>query len=218
MSPKSFLLDEALHRYIVEHGTPPDEHQSALIERTTALGAVAGMQIAPEQGALLTLLTRILGTRRAVEVGTFTGYSALAIARGLDEGGRLLCCDVNEEWTALATEAWAGAEVADRIELRLAPALDTLRSLPPEPTVDLAFVDADKQGYVAYHEELVPRLRRGGLLLVDNTLWAGRVVDAAADDDDTVAIRGYNDHAAADDRVDTVLVPVADGLTLCRRR
>jgi caffeoyl-CoA O-methyltransferase len=218
MSPKSFLLDEALHRYLVEHGTPPDEHQAALIERTTALGDVAGMQIAPEQGALLTLLTRLVGTTRAVEVGTFTGYSALAIARGLDEGGRLLCCDVNEEWTSIASEAWAKAGVADRIELRLDPALETLRSLPPDPTVDLAFVDADKPSYVAYHEELVPRLRPGGLLLVDNTLWAGRVVDPAADDDNTTAIRAYNDHAATDDRVDTVLLPVADGLTLCRRR
>lgn len=218
MSPKSFLLDEAIHRYLVDHGTRPDEHQAALIERTSALGDVAGMQIAPEQGAFLTLLTRLVGATSAIEVGTFTGYSALAIARGLGQGGRLLCCDVNEAWAALAREAWTSAGVADRIELRLAPALDTLRSLPPDPTVDLAFIDADKQSYVAYHEELVPRLRPGGLLLVDNTLWGGRVVDPADDGDDTVAIRTYNDHAAADERLDTVLLPVADGLTLCRRR
>jgi len=160
----------------------------------------------------------LIGARRAVEVGTFTGASALAIARGLPPGGRLLCCDVSEEWTAVGRRAWERAGVADRIELRIAPAAETLAALDPAPVVDLAFIDADKGGYIAYHDDLVPRLRPGGLLLVDNTLWGGRVTDAMSDDPDTIAIRAYNDHAAADDRVDTVLLPLADGLTLCRRR
>jgi caffeoyl-CoA O-methyltransferase len=149
-----------------------------------------------------------------VEVGTFTGYSSLCIARALVPGGRLLCCDVSEEWTAIARAAWVEAGVDDRIELRLGPALDTLRALPPDEPLDLAFVDADKGGYAAYLDELVPRLRPGGLLLVDNTLWSGQVVDPSDRSDDVVAIRAVNDMLAADDRLTTVLLPVADGLTL----
>ncbi len=218
MSPKSFLLSEELHDYLVAHGSAPDEVLSELIADTAALGPVARMQIAPEQAALLTILTRMVDARRAVEVGTFTGASALAIARGLGPEGRLLCCDVSEEWTAIARRAWARAGVADRIELRIAPAADTLGALPPEPTLDLAFIDADKGGYRSYWDELVPRMRPGGVLLVDNTLWSGRVLDPDDPDPDTIAIRSFNDHVAADDRVEAVLLPISDGLTLCLRR
>ncbi len=218
MSPKSFLLTPELHQYVLEHGDGPDEIQQRLIQETQALGAVAGMQIAPEQGALLTLVTRLVGAINAVEVGTFTGYSALCIARGLAEGGHLLCCDVSEEWTSVGRRYWEEAGVADRIDLRIAPALDTLETLSTDPVIDLAFIDADKAGYAAYYEALVPRLRPGGLLMVDNTLWGGQVIDPEADGDDLTAIRAFNDKVAADTRTETVLLPVADGLTLCRKR
>lgn len=214
MSPRSFLLDEALHAYVTAHAPAPDPVLRKLIERTEALGAVSGMQIGPDQAALLTMLTQLTGASRAVEVGTFTGASALSIARGLAPGGSLLCCDVSEEWTTMAREAWAEAGVDDRIELRIAPAVETLRSLPEEPVIDLAFVDADKVGYLDYYEELVPRLRPGGLLIADNTLWGGNVV--AGEDESAVALRAYNDRAASDDRVTTVLLAVADGLTVSR--
>ncbi len=216
--PKSFLLTAALHTYLVEHGSPPDEVQRALIATTRSLGGVATMQVAPEQGALLTLLARVVEARFVVEVGTFTGYSALCLARGVAPGGRVLCCDVNEDWTAIARRHWELAGVADRIDLRIGPAIDTLRSLPADRTVDLAFIDADKPGYLAYWEELVPRTRPGGLILADNVLWSGAVVDPARDDRDTVAIRAFNDRVAADERVDAVMLPVADGLTIARVR
>jgi caffeoyl-CoA O-methyltransferase len=216
--PKSFLLSPELHAYLVAHATPPDPVLETLIGETAALGDVARMQIAPEQGPFLTLLARLLDARSIVEVGTFTGYSSICLARGLAPGGRILCCDVSEEWTAVATRAWAEAGLDDRIDLRIAPALETLRALPDEPRIDLAFVDADKGNYLAYYEELVPRLRPGGLLVADNVLWSGAVVDPAADDRDTIAIRAFNDHAAADPRVEPVLLPVGDGLLLARRR
>jgi caffeoyl-CoA O-methyltransferase len=215
--PKSFQLSPAIHDYLVAHGTPPDEVQRELIAETTALGPLSMMQVAPEQGALLTLLVSLLDTRRAVEVGTFTGYSSLCIARGLAPGGTLLCCDVSEEWTSIARRAWDRAGVADRIDLRIAPAAETLAALPDEPHIDLAFIDADKEGYITYYEELVPRLRPNGVLLVDNVLWSGNVVDPAADDANTRAIRAFNDHATADPRTQTVMLPIADGLTFARK-
>jgi caffeoyl-CoA O-methyltransferase len=214
--PKSFLLTAELGDYLVAHGTPPDAVQSALIAETAKLGAVAGMQIAPEQGAFLTILTRALGVRSAIEIGTFTGYSALCIARGLPADGTLLCCDVSEEWTAVGRKHWDQAGVGDRIELRIAPAVDTLASLPSERQFDLAFVDADKPNYANYFEGLLPRIRPNGVILVDNVLWGGNVVKADADDENTLAIRAFNDKVAADDRVDTVMLPIADGLTMCR--
>ncbi len=216
--PKSFTLPADVHEYLVAHGTPPDEIQQALIERThEAVGAFARMQIAPEQGAFMTMLTRLVGARNAVEVGTFTGYSALCIARGLPADGHLLCCDVSEEWTAIGREFWARARVADRIELRLAPAVDTLAALPADASFDLAFIDADKVNYAAYYEAILARLRPNGVILVDNTLWHGQVLDAAATDADTVAIRAFNDAVAADPRVDCVQLPISDGLTLLRK-
>jgi caffeoyl-CoA O-methyltransferase len=216
--PKSFFLTPAAHRYLLDHGGAPDVVQQALIERTAALGAIAGMQVSPEQGAFMTVLTRVVGARRAIEVGTFTGYSALCIARGLPDDGRLLCCDVSEEWTAVGREAWADAGVAERIDLRIAPAAETLAGLPVEPAYDLAFIDADKQSYPRYYEEILRRMRPGGVILVDNVLWGGAVFDPTAADADTVAIRAFNDLVAADERVDSVMLPIGDGLTLARTR
>lgn len=215
--PKSFLLSPGLHGYLIDHSTPLDDVRTRLAAETAALGSVAGMQVAPEQSLFLTTVTALIGVRHAVEVGTFTGMSSLSIAMGLAEGGRLVCCDVSEEWTGVARRYWAEAGVDDRIELRIGPAADTLRALPAEPHLDLAFIDADKAGYVDYWDQLVPRMRPGGVVLVDNVLWGGRVVDAADSDDDTEAIRRFNDHARADDRVELVMLPVADGLTIARR-
>lgn len=217
MTPKAIGLSDELHAYAVAHGTPPDAVQESLIARTAELGRISGMQIAPEQGALMTLLTKLVGVQFAVEVGTFTGYSSLCIARGLAPGGRLLCCDVSEEWTAIAREHWVKAGVDDRIDLVIAPAADTLRALPADPPIDLAFIDADKTGYRTYYDEIVERLRPGGLVLVDNVLWSGNIVDESDQSDDTVALRAVNDHIAGDDRVEVVMLPIADGLTIARR-
>jgi caffeoyl-CoA O-methyltransferase len=211
------LLPPEIADYIAERTPPPDDVLTRLQARTKELGRVAGMQIGADQGALLTLLTRLVGARRAVEVGTFTGFSSICIARGLAPGGTLLCCDVSETYTAIAKEAWAEAGLTDVIELRIAPALETLRALPPDPVVDLVFIDADKGGYASYFDELVPRVRPNGLLLADNTLWSGRVVDDAATDDDTTAIKAFNDKVAADDRVESYLLPIGDGVTLIRK-
>jgi caffeoyl-CoA O-methyltransferase len=216
---RSVPVTAELVDYAVAHGSyPVDEVLADLHERTAKLGAAAGMQIGADQGQLLTLLTRLVGARRAVEVGTFTGYSSLCIARGLPDGGSLLCCDVSEEWTALAREAWARAGLDDRIELRLAPALDTLRGLPADEQVDLVFIDADKGGYVDYWNELVPRVRPGGLLLADNVLWSGTITDASSTDANLVALRDFNDVVAADGRVEAVVLAAFDGLTLARKR
>jgi caffeoyl-CoA O-methyltransferase len=216
-APKSFFLTPEIHEYVVAHGTPPDAVQQALIAETAEL-PMAMMQISPEQGAFMTLLVRALGVRQAVEVGTFTGYSALAIARGLPDDGHLLCCDVSEEWTSVGRRAWAEAGVDDRIELVIAPAADTLRALPDEEYIDLAFIDADKPSYATYYEELLRRLTPNGLILVDNTLWSGAIVDPKVHDESTVALRAFNDMVAADDRVDSALLTIGDGLTLLRKR
>jgi predicted O-methyltransferase YrrM len=216
-APKSFQLSSDVHAYLVAHGTPVDEIQQELIAATEALGPISRMQVAPEQGALLTMLCRLVDARHAVEVGTFTGYSALCLARGLSADGQLVCCDVSDEWTSIGRPYWERAGVADRIELRLGPAADTLRAMPTDSNIDLAFIDADKGGYLTYYEELLPRLRPNGLILVDNVLWSGRVADPEATDADTEAIRAFNDHVADDDRVDTVMLPIADGLTLLRK-
>jgi caffeoyl-CoA O-methyltransferase len=218
MEPKSFFLSPDVHAYLVAHGTPPDRILEELAEETRKVGPLAVMQVAPEQGALLTFLTRLVGARRAIEVGTFTGYSSLCIARGLPPGGELLCCDVSEEWTAVARRFWEKAGVVDKIELRIAPAAETLRALPVREDWDLAFIDADKPGYPVYYEEILRRLRPGGLILVDNVLWMGRVADRSADDPATNAIRAFNDLVARDERVDRVMISVSDGLTLVRKR
>jgi predicted O-methyltransferase YrrM len=216
--PKSFFLSAEIQRYLVEHGTEPDAIQRALIEKTAALGGISMMQISPEQGAFMTMLTRLVNAKSAVEVGTFTGYSALCIARGLPQDGHLLCCDVSDEWTSVGRPYWEQAGVADKIELKLAPAVETLHALPREATIDLAFVDADKGNYAAYYEELLPRVRPNGVILVDNVLWGGNVIVDDPTDENRVAIRAFNDMVAEDERVDTVMLPLGDGLTLLRKR
>jgi caffeoyl-CoA O-methyltransferase len=217
MTNKTETLSDELHAYIVAHGSRPDDLVADLIAETrAALGRQAGMQIAPEQARFLTLFTKISGVRYAVEVGTFTGLSSIAIARGMGPEGRMVCCDVSEEYTSIARRYWARAGLADRIELRLGPALDTLRAMPADPHIDLAFIDADKTGYSAYWAELVPRMRPGGVILVDNVLWSGRVLNPVSEDDK--AIVSFNDEVVADERVESVMLPIADGLTIARRR
>jgi len=216
---RSFLVTDEVRSYAVAHGSwRPDAVVRGLQAETAALGDVAGMQIGDDQAQLLTMFARLTGARRAVEVGTFTGYSSLGIARGLAQGGSLLCCDVSEEWTEIGRRAWAAAGLADRIELRIGPALDTLKALPATADIDLVFIDADKPGYAAYRAELVPRVRPGGLLLVDNVLWSGEIIDPEVSDTNTSALRAFNDLVASDDRVDTVVLTAFDGLTIARRR
>jgi caffeoyl-CoA O-methyltransferase len=217
--PKSFNLTADIHDYLLAHSTPVDEIQADLIAETAeATGDRARMQIAPEQGIFMALLTRAIGARDAVEVGTFTGYSSLAVARALPADGHLLCCDVSEEWTAIAQRYWARAGVADRITLAIGPAADTLAGLAHEPQFDLAFIDADKPGYRRYFDELVPRMRVGGLILVDNVLWGGSIVDPSDTSPDTVALRAFNDQVVADERVECVMLAISDGLTIIAKR
>ena len=216
---RTAVNDEAIVAYALAHSTAPDEVQSALIEATTdAVGDFAMMQISPLQGAFMSILTAALQPTFAVEVGTFTGYSALAVARAMPADGRLLCCDISEEWTAIGRDHWERAGVADRIDLKIGPALDTLQALPREPTIGLAFIDADKPSYHAYYEELLPRLSPTGVLLVDNTLWSGQVLDDGSTDDNTVALRAFNDHVATDPRSEVAQLPIGDGVTMIRRR
>jgi caffeoyl-CoA O-methyltransferase len=212
---RSLPVTAELIDYAVGHGSSPvDEVLADLRDETAALGRVAGMQVGPDQGQLLTLLTGLVGARRAVEGARSPATRRPASPGAWPTGGTLLCCDVNEDWTALARKAWDRAGLADRIELRIAPALDTLRALPATADIDLVFIDADKPGYVDYWDELVPRVRPGGLLLVDNVLWSGAITDPAVDDANTVALRAFNDRVAADDRVEAVVLPAFDGSRL----
>jgi caffeoyl-CoA O-methyltransferase len=216
---KSATLSDELYRYLIAHCTPPDPIVQELVALTrTQLPEQARMQVAPEQATLLTMLTRLIGARRAVEVGTFTGLSALSIARGLPADGKLVTLDISSEYPQLARDFWDRAGVADRIELRIGPALDRLRELPSDASVDLAFLDADKVNYSRYWAELVPRVRPGGLLVVDNVLWGGRVLEPDPTDERTRAIVRFNEEILDDDRVELVMLPVGDGLTLARRR
>jgi len=218
MSRRSEILPDEIVAYAVAHSTSEDEVLRDLAAQTAALGGVAQMQVPAEQGAFLRLLTAALKVRLAVEVGTFTGYSSLCIARGLPPGGRLVCFDVNADWTALAERAWRRAAVADRVELRLGPAAETLPSLDADSPVDLAFLDADKPGYLTYLELLLPRMRPGGLVLADNTLGGGKAFDPSYGGENVEAIRAFNDAVAADPRLECVLLPVADGITFLRVR
>jgi caffeoyl-CoA O-methyltransferase len=220
MTPRSFLLTPELAEYVRTGSESPDDVVVDLLAETAALAergeAPATFQIAPEHGAFMQLLTRAVGARRAIEIGTFTGFSALCIARGLPDDGSLLCLDRSEEWTAVARRYWDRAGLGERIELRLGDALPTLQALPAVETFDLAFVDADKTGYPAYVEELYDRMTTNGLVLLDNTLRSGRVLDPQSDDDRAIA--DLNAALAADPRWETVLLPVADGLTVLRKR
>jgi len=216
---RNFSITAAVRDYAVDRGSwLPDDVIRQLHKETEELGSVAGMQIGDDQGQFLTMMARLVQARRSVEVGTFTGYSSLCIARGLVDGGSLLCCDVSEEWTAIAKRAWERAGLSDRIQLRLDPAIKTLRSLPTDANIDLVFIDADKPGYISYWDELVPRVRQGGVLLADNVLWSGDIVDDSVDDPNAVALRAFNDRVAADDRVEVVVLPAFDGLTIARKR
>jgi predicted O-methyltransferase YrrM len=220
MANASIGLDDKLHAYLVEVGVREPEVLRRLREETAALPE-ARMQVAPEEGAFLAMLVRILDARRILEVGTFTGYSSTAMALALPPDGRITCCDLSKEWTDIARQAWTDAGVADRIELRLGPAIETLEELiaaGETGSYDLAFIDADKANYAGYYEAALKLVRRGGLIAIDNVLWSGRVADPSDQDESTVAIRALNEAVAADDRVDVVMTPVADGVTLARIR
>jgi caffeoyl-CoA O-methyltransferase len=216
-------VDERLHRYLVEHGARQDDVLRRVERETAAMGTVARMQIAPDQGAFMTLLARATGAKEALEVGTFTGYSAICIARGLAPGGRLLCCELSEEYAETASRNLEAAGVADRVEIRVGPAAETLAALPEREVFDFVFIDADKQGYPVYYEETLKRTRPGGLILLDNVLGGG--VIASPEDEvpeerrQTVgALREVNDRLAGDERVDVAMLAVADGVTIARKR
>lgn len=220
MSNRSIGLGEELHAYLVATGVREPGVLRRLREETAALPQ-RGMQIAPEQGALLALLVRLLGARRCLEVGTFTGYSSTAVALALPPDGRLVCCDVSREWTDVARRAWDDAGVADRVTLHLGPAaesLDALLAAGEAGTYDFAFIDADKGGYDGYVERALRLVRPGGLIGIDNVLWSGAVADPAQHDPSTEAIRALNAKLASDERVDVAMVPIGDGLTLLRVR
>ena len=215
--PKSFHLSSGIHDYVLAHSTAIDEIQRDLIAETLeATGGFAGMQISPEQGIFMTLLTRAIGARDAVEVGTFTGYSSLAIARGLPADGHLLCCDVSEEWTAIARRYWARAGLADRITLEIGPAVDTLAALDAGPQFDLAFIDADKGNYAVYGRMALERLRPGGIVIADNAIRSGRIA-LTGQGGGNDGIRALHDLLAGDDLVATT-VPVGDGLAIAVKK
>jgi predicted O-methyltransferase YrrM len=219
MSRRTEQISLHLNAYLCAHSTPPDVLLRDLANETAYLYPnETGLQIPPEQGTFMTMTAQLCSAATALEVGTFTGYSSICIARGLTEDGHLICCDINEEWTSLAKKYWEKAGLAGKIELRLGPAIDTLRALPRTEQFDLAFIDADKGGYLGYWREIVPRVKPGGLIMVDNTFSHGRVIDAGNDNPIVIAIRDFNDHAAADERVDLVMLPVGDGLTLARKK
>lgn len=211
------MLPAEISEYVLAHCTPADDILRDLAAETrSTFPGEAGMQVSHDEGELLTLLVKLSGARRAVEVGVFTGYSGLCIARGLPADGHLLACDVSEEYTAMARRYWERAGLIGRIELRIGTALDTLRALPAEEAFDFAFIDADKLGYRGYYEELVPRTRPGGLLVLDNVLRGGNVIAGTRPAD--IAIREINDAILADQRVESVMLPVRDGVTLVRKR
>lgn len=216
MADRTLDLTDDLVDYVRRHQAPEHPALVALRERTAPIPE-HGMQIAPEQGAFMALLVRLTGARRILEIGTFTGYSSTAMALALPPDGRIVCCDVSEEWTALARQAWAEAGVADRVELRLAPATETLVTLEDD-AFDLAFIDADKPGYDAYYEGCLRVVRPGGLILIDNVLWSGEVADPEKDNETVRIMRELNAKIATDERVDRVLLPLADGISMVRRR
>ena len=215
-------LNDELHAYMVEHGARQDEALRRVQAETEAMGDIAVMQIAADQGAFMTLMTQIVSAREALEVGTFTGYSAICIARGLGPGGRLLCCELSEEYAEVASRNFEAAGVADRIEIRIGPAIDTLRALPESEAFDITFIDADKASYPAYYEEALVRTRPGGLILLDNVLRNGTVVDpgpaGAAEDENLRGTLEVSELIRDDERVDIAMVGIADGLTIARKR
>ncbi len=220
MSARTLQITPALHQYLLKFGVRESRDAAALRAETAKL-PMAMMQISPEQAAFMQLIVKLLDVRRALEVGTFTGYSALIVAEAMPADGRLIACDISEEWTAIGKPHWVNAGVADKIELRIAPALTTLDELIATGganAFDFAFIDADKSNYDNYYERALKLVHAGGLIGIDNTLWNGAVVDASRQDDDTRAIRALNEKVHGDSRVDLVLLPIGDGLTLARRR
>ena len=213
-------MPDKVHEYVVAHAVRETAVQRALRAATRGIPG-AGMQIAPEQGALMQILVRLIGAKRYLEIGTFTGYSALCVALAMPASGRLVCCDLSDEWTSIARKFWRKARVASKIRLRLAPALETLDALLREGEAgryDLAFIDADKENYPKYFERCMRLVRRSGVIAIDNTLWGGRVVDSSHQDADTRAIRAFNRRLHRDRRIDVALVPIGDGLTLAYKR
>jgi len=220
MSARTFTISDTLARYIFEHSVRDHPVLRELREATSSL-PMARMQISPEQGQFMQLLAELVGAKRCIEVGVFTGYSSLAVALALPEDGRIVACDVSEEWTAIARRHWEKAGVAKKIDLRLAPAVETLDALIQaggEGRYDFAFIDADKERYRDYFERCLRLMRRGGLIALDNTLWSGRVADPAVKDADTAAIRALNEFLHHDERVTISLLTIGDGLTLARKR
>ncbi len=221
MSSRTIELTETLHDYLLANGTRESAVARELRAHTVAATRAHRMQVSPEQGAFMQMLVRLLGARRTLEVGTFTGYSALIVAEALPDDGRLVACDVSEKWTSIGRPFWEEAGVADKIDLRLKPAVDTLDELiaaGESGTFDFAFVDADFANYDAYYERCLTLLRRGGVVGIDNVLWRGRVADQSVRDEDTTAIRAFNVKVHADERVDAAMLPVGDGLTLAVKR
>jgi O-methyltransferase len=220
---KHLPVNPVLHDYMLRFSTPIDPAMVGLIERTRELGGVSAMLIPAEQAVLLTLLTRILGTRTALDIGTFTGCSALAMACGLASGGKVISCDVTDRWIGIAQEHWTLASVADRIDFRLGPAAKTLRELPDDTEIDIAFLDADKEGYEDYYSSIIPLVRPGGLVIADNVFVDGYVLDPELADQEFVrtsatALRAFNAMVAADRRVEAVMLPIADGITIARKK
>lgn len=220
MTDRRLQITDEIHRYLIEHSVREPEVLARLRAATASL-PLAQMQIGPEQGQLMALLARLMGAKRCIEIGVFTGYSSLAVALALPPDGRILACDVSEEWTAIARRFWREAGVEHKIELKLQPATRTLEELLAAGEAgryDFAFVDADKPAYDTYYEQLLKLLRPGGLIALDNTLWSGAVANPDASEPNTVALRALNDKLHRDERVDLSLLPVGDGLTLARKR
>ncbi|HET6725585.1 MAG TPA: class I SAM-dependent methyltransferase [Gammaproteobacteria bacterium] len=220
MSHRTININDALYQYLLDVSVREPGVLRRLREETARMPN-SNMQISPEQGRFLAMLVQVIGARRCIEVGVFTGYSSLSVALALPEDGRIVACDVSEEYTDVARRYWNEAGVADKVDLRLGPALNTLEEMidaDEDRQYDFAFIDADKTHYANYYERTLKLLKPNGLIAVDNTLWSGRVIDDANEDEDTVAIREFNENLYGDDRIDLCLVPIGDGLTLARKR
>lgn len=221
MSSRTLQVTEAIHDYLLSVSLREPAILTKLREETAKLEA-AGMQISPEQGQFMRLLVKMLGAKRTLEVGVFTGYSALSVALVLPDDGQIVACDVHEEWTAMARRYWHAAGIAHKIDLYLAPATETLAALVGNEanhgTFDFAFIDADKANYATYYDQVFKLIRRGGVIAIDNVLWGGSLADESHQDEDSNALRALNQQLHKDDRIDLSLVPIGDGLTLARKR
>ncbi len=221
MSSRTIELTESLYNYLLQSGIQESSVAYDLRVKTQESTRWHLMQISPEQGAFMALLIRLIGAKKTIEVGTFTGYSALVVAEALPDDGRIIACDVSEEWTSIARDFWERAGLQGKIDLRLRPATETLDELIDQGGVDsfdFAFIDADKANYDDYYERCLVLLRPGGLVGIDNVLWGGRVADDTANDDDTLAIRALNEKVRTDQRVSSTILPIGDGLTLAIKR